>query len=336
MAAPGTVYTDADWATREYFAPKVQDVVFNSNATTAVLRKTMRTVSGGTHIDSFYNYKKSTQGGWFTRSDTHTQAFEQKFDAARWQWKLLQEPVALFMQDILENEGSEQRRFDLVMHENMAAAKAMADNFGSALFSLNDYTNTDKIDSLDLAIAAGTTVYAGVTRATSGDGLLWAANVDSSSTTLNLSVLNDLYLDCSEGTDQPNLIVSNNKAFGLYYDELTPIQRQQSDELLGQAGFTSLLFNGKPWIIDSHVNSTDRSVPASGDVANNGTPVASEYVYMMNTNYMEIVAHRSAAFTWSNVMQPIDQWAVVGRYYFMGNVPVYNPRFFGKLTAITA
>jgi hypothetical protein len=337
-----SLYSEADWATREYAAPKVQDIVFNSNATFSILKQNLKVVPGGTTIDGFAMYKKGTQGGWIGKSDTYTQAYEQKFDAARWAWKILTEPVALFVQDILENQGNEQRRFDLVMNENMNAAKTMADNVGDALYSL-DYSLTSQIDSLDHAISDQTgtgdetsfsATYANVARAATGDTAGWNANIDDATTTLSVGALNDLWLDCSEGSTTPTLITSNNKAASFYYDELTPIQRQQTDDLLGKAGFTAYFFNGAPWVIDSHVPSSDRTVPsvASGQ----GTAPSSEYVYMMHTPTVQVHALKGAVFDYHGVMQPIDQWAVIGRYFASLNVPVFNPRFCGKMAALTA
>ena len=333
---------EADWATREYYAPKVQDVVFNSNALTAILRKNARVINSGTRIDGFAQFKKGTQGGWIPKSGTYAHTFERVHDAATWNPKILTEPVSVYIADLLMNQGNEQRRFDLSMQMNEGAAKTMADNFGSALFSI-DYTNTDAIDSLDRAVNNQTgssdetgfsAVYGGITRAATGDGATWNANVDDTNATLNLSVLNDTYLDCAEGTDTPDLVVSNNKAFSFYYDELTPIQRQGTEDLIGKGGFTAAVFNNCPWIIDSHCPSADRVVPAAG--AGFGTAPASEYVYMLNTSSIEIVAWNGAFFDYMGTMQPIDQWALVGRYFFMGNVVCYNPRLNGKLTAITS
>lgn len=333
------LYQEADWATREHFAPKVQDVIFNSNATTAILRNNLQTVSGGVTYDSFAMYKKGTQGGWMNKEDPLNHAFERKFDAARWEPKILTEPVALFVTDLLDNEGDRDRRFDLIMHENMAAAKTLADTFGASLYSL-DYSNTKALDSLDHAASDQTgsgdeggthsATYASVDRSTA-DGTPWRANIDDTTAVFSTGALNDLWLDCSEGSDQPTLITSNNKAFGFVYDELTPIQRQATEDMLGKVGFRAIMFNGVPWVVDSHVPSADRSVPSSPY----GTAPSTEYIYLWNTNYMEIKAHRRAAFAFWGVKEPIDQWAVVGRYFFYGNVPVYNPRFVGKMTALT-
>lgn len=341
MATLSGLYNEAEWATREYFEPKVQDVVFNSNATTAILKSNLRTVSGGRVIQGFNLFRAGTQGGWMSKSDPLNHAFEQKFDAAEWGMKILTEPVALFVTDILDNEGDEQRRFDLIMQENMAAAKTMADRFGKALFN-QDYTDPNKIDGLDRAIndATGTgdeagyavKSYARVTRTATGDAATWNANVDDVTPAFSMAAANDVWLDCTEGSDSPTLIVSNNKAFSFMYDELTPIQRQATVDLVGKGGFRAIMFNGVPWVVDSHVPSSDRAVP---DVEH-GSPPATEYIYFLNTNVIEIKAHRRAAFSFWGVKEPIDQWAVVGRYFFYGNVPVYNPRLCGKMSALTS
>jgi len=330
LAFAASVYVDeAAAATERWFRPKVIDQVFNSNAVTAILRRNARTLDGGRTIDFPSLYAKGTTE-WIGKTDTYSAPFVDQLGAARLDWKINTTPVVLFTADLLMNSSSKHQRINLVMQKNMAAARTMGDEFGNALFTL-DYTTTDQIDSLDHAVSdqTGTSdetgfsaTYAGVSRTTQS---VWRSNIDDTAATLSIGVLNDSWLTASEGSDQPNLIVSNNKAYGLYYDLLTPIQRQGTDDLLGKAGFTSTLFNGKPWVIDSHVASSDRSVGG----------VSTEYVYMLNTNYIEIVAHRDVFFAFMGVKQPIDQWSVIGRYFFMGNVPCYAPRFQAKLTALT-
>jgi hypothetical protein len=339
-----SVYSQADWATREHFAPKVQDVVLNSNATTAILRQNMKLLSGGRRIESFANYKLGTSGGFVSKSATLTANFEQKFDAAFWSWKYLTEPIGLYIPDILMNSG-EDARFDLVMNENITAAKTLANNFGSALYSLN-YTNStgDHIDSLDHSVnnQTGTTdetgftaTYAGVPREATGDRATWNANVDDATAAFTTGAANDLWLDCTEGSDMPTVWSSNNAGFGFFYDELTPIQRQDAEVLTGKMGFTAAVLNGAPWVVDSHCPSTARVVPGAG-LGFGTAPTAAEYVYALNTNYIQIEAHQEAAFSYWGTKEPTDQWSVIGRYWFMGNVTNYNPRFSGKMSALTA
>lgn len=347
MAFSGNYGADyAEWATREYFAPKVQDLVLNSNATLHVLRQNMKIVNGGLHIDGFGMYKESTQGEWIGKSDTYTHAVEQKFDSARWNWKIRTEPVALLIQDMLENQGSDTSRFNLVMNENIAAAKSLSDHVGRALYSLNidnmelthpesipwgvnDETGTGDETDTDTSLAT----YATVTRTASGDTATFNANVDDSTAIFSVGAANDLWLDCTEGPIHPTLWTANNKATGFYYDEMTPIQRQETDDLMGKMGFTAYFLNGAPWVVDSHVPSSDRSVPASPY----GTaPTAAEYVYALHTPVVQLTALKGAAFEFMGEMMPIDQWSVVGRYFASYNVPVLNPRFCGVMSALTS
>lgn len=346
MAFSGNYGADyAEWATREYFADKVQDFVLNSNATLHVLRQNMKIVPGGRFIDGFGMYKVSTQGEWITKGGTYSHAVEQKFDSARWNWKIRTEPVAILVQDMLENQGSDEARFNLVMNENLAAAKAMSDHAGRALYSLNidnqelshpesicwgvnDETGTGDETDTDTSLAT----YATVTRAATGDTAPFNANVDDTTATFSIGAANDLYLDCSEGPTRPTLWSANNKATSFFYDELTPIQRQETSDLMGKAGFTAYFLNGVPWVVDSHVPSSDRSVPSSPY----GSAPSTEYVYCLHTPTIVLHALRGAAFEFMGEMMPIDQWSVVGRYFASYNVATMNPRFSGVMSALTA
>jgi hypothetical protein len=229
---------------------------------------------------------------------------------------------------ILKNKNSKYQRYKRVELKTMAASRAMADEFGKAHFATTQVT--DAIDSLDVAVSAGTTTYAGITRATSGDGLTWAAQVDSTTATFSPSALNAMYLKASESDEHPNLIVSNNKGFRLYYDYLTPLQREGTDTLVGKMGFQSALFNGVPFVIDSHVPSADRSVPSSPY----GSAASAEYIYGLNMNHIDLVIHEDAVFEFEEVVAPYDRLVHIGRYYSMLNVANYAPRLCFKMTAI--
>lgn len=324
------------WATKRYFAPLVPDQVFNSNTTTAILRKSARMVNGGRQLYLPSLYARTQGGGWISKAGGYSAPTTEQFGAGRLNWKILQEPVVFLVADLLENSGSETQRFDIVKQKNMASARTMGDDFGNALWSL-DYTNSDAIDSLDRAISNqtatgnetgyGTPSYAEITRAATGDTAVWNANVDDATTSLTTGALHDMWNDCSEGTDQPTMLASNNKAQRLYYEQLTPIQRQGTEVKVGRGGFRALMFNDAPWIIDSHIASADRGVQGLGS--------SLEYIYFLNTNFIEIMAHPEAFFAFMGVKEPIDQWSSIGRFFFMGNVACLAPRFQGKFSAIT-
>lgn len=333
--ALNTILDEPEWATRRWFAPLVPDQVFNSNTVTAILRKMARTIGGGRQLYLPSLYARTQGGGWISKAGQYSAPTTEQFGAGRLNWKILTEPVVILVADLLENSGSRTQRFDIVKQKNMATARTMGDDFGNALFSL-DYSNTNALDSLDHAISNQTTTgnetgfsatYAEITRAASGDTSVWNANVDNATTSMTMGALHDMWNDCSEGVDQPTLIASNNKAQRLYYELLTPIQRQGTEVKVGRGGFRALMFNDVPWVIDSHIASADRGVQGLGS--------NKEYVYFINSNYVEITAHEEAFFAFMGVKEPIDQWSAIGRYFFMGNVLCLAPRFQGKFAALT-
>jgi len=318
MGLISALYNEATASTEKYFAPRVVDQVFNSNPTAMMLKRNAKTIDGGESLEMPIAHAAASDGEWFSEWDTYSQGHVEQIGAASLSWRLYTKPLVLSHLQMLKNTGSREKRFDLAMQKNILAAKEAADDLGTALF---DTTTADSagdgpskaIAGLDHAVSAGTTVYAGITRAASGSELTWRSNVDSSTTTLTLSDMQTLYGLCQEGQEAPNLVVTTQTVFNLYYDLLTPMQRV-GDELMVNGGFRSLTFNGVPVVVDSHC--------------------ASGYLYMLNMNYVQLTAHRLAFFNFERAVMPHNQWVHIGRYFFVGNLLVHAPKYCGKMTSI--
>ena len=324
MATLNGLYTEATVSTERWFSRKVNDLVFNSNPFAMMLRRDARTIGGGESLEMPGIFDTAT-GEWFSEFGTYTAAHKEQIGAGRLDWKLYTVPVVLSHLQLLKNAESRERRFELAAQKNVVAAKTAANDLGTAIFSLN-YSDPNKLTSMDLAINRATTTgnetgftatYAGIDRLIEPGATVWIANVDDTSTTLNLSNLQTNYGLCQEGDERPTIAVTTQTNFNRYWNLLTPIQRLGSEEL-GKAGFTSLLFNGIPVVVDSHVNTTN-----------------ADYWYFINTNHVELVAHKMAFFTFERAVMPTNQWVHIGRYFFVGNIMVDNPRYHGKLTALT-
>jgi hypothetical protein len=315
--ALNTLYNEATVSTERYFARKVVDHIFTSNPLMLRLKSNARTVGGGESFELVGIYAKG-DGEWFGEWDTYTATHKEQIGAGRLDWKLYTVPVVLSHLQLLKNGESRERRFNLAMQKNIIASKTAADDVATAMFVANGSESANAIDSLNVAISDSTettTTYANITRTGAGDTLVWDAQLDTTTTTLSLSALQSLYGDCQEGSERPDLSVTTQDNFDRYWNLLTPIQRLGSDEM-GRAGFTSLLFNGHPVVVDSHC-------PAG-------------YWYFLNMQHIELVAHRLANFTFERAVMPNNQWVHIGRYYFVGNLLVHAPRYQGKFTAIAA
>jgi hypothetical protein len=314
MPALSTLYTEATWSTDRYFSKKVTDNFFSSNPVTYMLRRNARTIPGGESLEISMIFDDA-DGEWFSEWDTYSAVHKEQLSAARLDWKLYTVPVVMSNKQLLKNGDSPERRYDLAMNKNIVAAKSAANDFGTALFA-DDTTflagSMEAIDPIDLAV--GTGAYAGITR-TSGAGTVFAGTEDTTTTVLTLSAIQSNFGTASQGGERPNLIVTTQANYNRIFDLYTPIQRIGSEEL-GKAGFTSLVFNMAPVVVDSHV--------------------AAGYLYGLNMNHIELVAHRDAFFSFEKYVVPSNQWVSIGRYFFMGNVLCHAPRYQFKMSAITA
>ena len=304
-------YDEATWSTERHFSRKVVDQVFASNPMAMRLKQNAVTINGGESLElsGIYAFQAAE---WFGEWDTYANVHKEEISAGRLDWKYLTRPVVLSQAQLLKNSASEERRYDLAMQKNVVAAKAMADALGTALFAETQVTNG--VDTLFNYVAAGTTTYAGITRATTGDAATWAANVDTTAT-LSLAALQVGKGNATEGSEQPNFHVTTQLNFNRFHDLLTPIQRLGS-ETLGKAGFDSLMFVNAPVVVDSHVSA--------------------DHWYMFNMNHLDLAAHRLAFFTFQRSPVPVNQWVHIGRYYFMGNARGHAPRFNTKFTSLTS
>ena len=93
------------------------------------------------------------------------------------------------------------------------------------------------------------------------------------------------------------------------------MQPQGMDEQLAQAGFTNLLFNGVPMVVDSHAPAGD--------------------MFFLNEDYMTLVVASQADFRMNDFREPVNQDAMVSLLLWAGNMVFYNVQRQGKLTGIT-
>ena len=128
-------------------------------------------------------------------------------------------------------------------------------------------------------------------------GSISAANIEGS--------MNELWLDCTRGTDQPDLIVSSNEIFAFYWASQQDKQRYTSPRE-GNAGFTSLKYVGADVIHDG------------------GSGIADNRMYFLNTDYLYLTVHRAANWAIDEEKMSVNQDAVVIPLLWMGNLVTSN------------
>jgi hypothetical protein len=306
MAVP---YGEISSITQKFFVPKLVDNIFNSNALFQRARsKWWETIDGGTSVMVPLAYATTTASGSYAGYDTLNTTANDQISAAEFFWKQYYASIAIDRLSELQNSGKEQM-VDFVKAKVQLAEKSLADLLGTALFNVG--TATKDIIGLRLAVDNANSSYGGVDRTTNS---WWKSQVDSTTTSLSMSSMRTLMGQCTIDNDRPTVLIGTQAIYDSYYGLLQPQQRFQDSET-ASGGFTNVLFDGKPLIVDSH------------------SP--SGYLWMLNENYLGIKVHKDENFRFEPFQKPINQNVAYAKVYLALAMYTSNARMHGKMTAIT-
>ena len=271
-------------------------------------RKGLLKLDGGLSIMVPLAYATTSSAGWYEGSDTLNTADNEQVTSAEYNWKFAYANITIKRTDELKNSGDAQI-LSLVKEKTSLAEKTLADNLGTAMW--NAGTDAKALGGLRHLLSTSNTV-GGISQTSN---TWWAAQVDSSTTTLTMSALQTQYNAASIGNDSPSVGFTTRAVYNLYYNLLQPQQRFQDTDT-AKGGFSSLMFNGIPIVVDSHA--------PSGDIA------------FINEDYMKLVAHKDEFFRFEPFVKPVNQNVKVAKIYFAGNLVSSNNRMHAYLSALTA
>jgi hypothetical protein len=188
------------------------------------------------------------------------------------------------------------------------AEKNMEDQLGTGIFS--NATDPKSIVGLQKMMSTSNTI-GGIAQSTNS---WWNPQLDTTSTTTSLSVLQTVWNNCTIGSWSPTVVSTTRSLFNAYYGLLQPQQRFQDTETAG-GGFQSLLFNGIPVVPDSHSTSS--------------------FWYFLNEDYLHLWAHKDEDMRFEPFAKPVNQNVKIAKIYWMGAFGSSNLRLQGALTALT-
>jgi hypothetical protein len=302
-------YDQISAITEKKFVPKMVDNIFDSNPLLQRLKsKCYESIDGGTSILQPLNYAQASNVEWVGPSDTYNTADNDTATAAEYQWKQIKGTITLLGLDELKNSG-DAAKLNHVKQKTMVVEKTIKDTMGTGLYSSG--TNAKSIIGLGSIIGTSNTV-GGISQTTYS---WWAAQVDSSTTVTAMAPLQVIHNRCSIGNDSPTVAFTTRAIYNFYYGLLQPQQRFTDSET-GKGGFTSLMFNGIPLIVDSHC------------------PTAN--LVMVNEKYLHLYYHPKENFKFEAFQKPINQNARVAHILWAGAFGSSNNRMHGKLSALTA
>ncbi len=302
-------YDQISAITQKKFLPKLYDNIFDSNPLLQRAKKQWyEKTDGGTTIMVPLNYAQASAGGWYAGADTLSTVDNDVMTAAEYSWKQIYKSVTVSRIDELKNSG-DAAILKFVQQKMKIAEKSIMDDMGTGLY--NAGSDAKAIGGLRLIVDVDSTV-GGISQSTYS---WWQAQVDSSSTTLTIALMQERDNLCTIGNDGPSVIMTTRTLYNKYYGLLQPQQRfMDSDTAKG--GFSSIMFNGKPVIVDSHV-------PAN-------------HMFFLNEQYLHLCYHPDEDFRLEPFAKPINQNVKVAKIFWAGNLASSNCRMQGLLSAITA
>lgn len=270
-----TIFT----TTLESRTAKLADNISKNNALLSKLKTKgkIRPVTGGSKILEELEYGEGDMV-WYSGYDTINYTPKQLFTAAEYAMKLAAVPVAVSGEDLLKNSGHE-RVMELLEKRIGNAEKTMSNQLAAALYGDGTASGGKTIGGLKLLVADDPTTgtVGNINRATSGNEFWRNQEISTSDlSAANIgSVMNELYLKCSRGTDKPDLIVADDKLYSLFEQSLQPLMRY-SDPKMAEAGFGALKFKGADVVFDG----------------GQGGHCPENHMYFLNTDYLYLRPHK--------------------------------------------
>lgn len=296
--------------TQKYILPKLFDNIFDSNP---LLKRLLasgqyKSQNGGTQLTVPLSYSQITATGWYKGAETLDTSENELLTAAAYDWCNLYAGITITEEDELKN-GGDAGVLKILASKTQIAEKTIKDSLGTGLYS--DGTDAKSIVGLRDIVAVDQTV-GGISQS---DNSWWRGQVDSTSTTLTISAVNTVYENSSIDSEKPTVAMSTRTNYVRYYNLLQPQQRFTDSET-ARGGFQNLMFNGIPWISDSHC-------PAN-------------HVFLLNEKHLWLFFHPDRNFSMEPYQKPLNQQVKVSRILWMGAFGSSNNRLHGKLSGLTA
>lgn len=302
-------YDQISAITQKKFVPKLYDNIFDSNPMLQrAKKKWYERVDGGTSIMVPLNYAQASAGGWYQGAETLNTTDNDVMTAAEYQWKQIYKNISVSRIDELKNSG-DAAILKFVKQKVQITEKSIMDDMGTGLY--NAGTDSKAIGGLRLALSTSNTV-GGISQSSYS---WWQPQLDSTTTTLTIAAMQSRDQAATIGNDGPTVIMTTRSLYNSYYALLQPQQRFTDSET-GKGGFSSLMFNGKPVIVDSHCPSS--------------------HMLFLNEDYVHLFYHPDEDFRFEPFQKPINQNVKVAKIYWAGALGYSNLRMQAAMTALTA
>jgi len=285
------------------------DNVSNSNALLQRVsqRGNVKPVDGGRTIVQDLMYAENNTFKYYSGYEVLDIAPSQVFDAAEYSWKQAAAVVTASGLEVNVQTTGKAALIDLLSGRVDNAMITMSNKISEGIYSDGTGSGGKQITGLkaQVAIAPATGTVGGINRA---NWTFWRnqylANGSMSATTIK-DDMQTVWINCSRGTDKPDLIVADAYSYGYFWTAVQAIQRiNRSDS--GVRGFDSLAFNTADVVYD-------------GD-----SGIADYYMYFLNTRYIHWRPASNVNMVAADRREPVNQDAIVVPVLFAGNLTMSN------------
>lgn len=323
MPSPNATFTELVSTTFRKHKKTVADNVSKNNALCARLleKGQHRRDDGGLTIVCPLDYAENSTYQRYSGYDVLNIQASDVLSSAEYQWRQIAMNVTASGREMRINSG-DSRILDLVKHRIKNAIRTFKNNFSVDLYS--DGTLSNQINGLQALVAdAGTGTVGGIDSSaftfwknvvqSAAAPLQGGGAITPSATTIE-SLMLPLWLELTRGDDKPDIIIMSNDYFTFYEQSQTSIKRYAtSDKVAG--GFLSLAYKSADVIFDG------------------GSGIPTAHAYFLNTDYLELVAHKQADLDVLDEMKPYNQDAAVVPILWMGNLTCSNRDLQGVMKA---
>ncbi len=293
------------------------DNVYQSNAVLQMLSQAKEHVDGGLSIVQPVMVTKQDDGGFYLGADVLNNTQKNFANQVEFLWQNSYEPIQLTRDEERQNSGNEHKILSLIGAKTMSSQKAIADRLEQALSA--PLANANNL--LDLQTMCDTGAYGSLSGSTT---TAWQATKTTSGAFASQG-LTDMttatYLvSASANVDNPTHYVTTKTIFQKFEQTRLPLERinqSRNDEGGGtaNAGFSNLVFKGKPVIY--------------------GNYIASGILLGLNMNYIHLTVDSMTDLITTDFMSPINQTVRVAYILWRGQLWTDNRRRHFQLNSIT-
>jgi len=296
-----------------------KDVADNTSKHNALFRRLtekgrIRVEDGGLSIVQPLDYQANSTYQRYSGYDVLNINAVDVLTAAEFPWRQIAVNVAASGLELRTNSG-ENRIINFVKSKITNAQRSLANGMSVDLYS--DGTAANQINGMQAIVAdVGTGTVGGINAGTwpfwqnivqsAAAPLQGGGAITPSATTIE-SLMLPTWIKATRGNDMPDMIVMSDDYFTFFEQSQTSLKRYAPED------------NGQGGMIRMKYKTADVFFDSSG-----GIPTS--HAYFINTDFLELVAHRDANMTMMDELRSVNQDAVVMPILWMGNL-VCSARF---------